>query len=417
MLQSKEYLACNDISKICLQMKNDPLFRLLLFYAVVTFFLLLPCSQKAGAQSLLKRAKEDIVVDEWRSGISILDLLFISQHITQIERLPSPYAIIAADVNYSGTVTMVDISCLRQLLLGKPSDCLDEGEPWRYIRADYHFPDSNNPFQGIFPEFPKGAGTPINFIAVKIGDVNNSHTDDGGYAMARVATLPIGIGKASHRSGEFVTIPVTYDGTESLAALQLGLQFDAGDWELLEPSTADLPDFEPGCFNLREAGEGRIKFLWFTPWPKEQLQQGRTLFYLTFRRKSAAADAVPDLHTNDAILENAGFTGKGIAYGLVSKPSSVRSGPAAMPAFNWSAECVPNPVTDLATLRIQSPAPQAMSVWVFNALGVRTYYKELKVPAGATEVAIPEVSRWPAGIYTWKVKSGKDKLQGQFIRR
>lgn len=357
--------------------------------------------------------------NDWLNGVTTYDLLLISKHILGLQLLDSPNKIIAADANKSGSVNTFDVTEFRKLILGIYNE-LPNNDSWRYINADHVFPDPTNPFQTSFPEKWAG-GAPasdIDFIAVKIGDVNNSHTPDDIIGMPRPAVQPVGIGKPSQRAGEYITIPVSYEGSEAIAAIQLGLRFDADNWELLEPSTADLPDYEPGCFNLREAAEGRIKFLWFTPWPKEQLQQGRTLFYLTFRNKKGDTEAIPTLYTDDKILESIGFAAAGQTYTLAVKElPAARSAASAVASLNWSVDCAPNPVADALILHIDSPQQQAISVWVFNALGVRTYYREMVVQAGTTQVTIPEVAGWPAGIYTWKVKSGKEKRQGQFVRR
>jgi hypothetical protein len=355
---------------------------------------------------------------EWLKGLSTFDLVLIAQHIAQVRLLDSPYRLLAADVNYSNDVTVTDIVLLRHLLLGRPKPFFGEFNAWRYIRADYVFKNPANPFQEIIPEKGINDTSSVPFIAVKIGDVNNSHTNDGPPGMMRQATLPVGIGQPSHSAGEFFTFPVSYEGAEALAAIQLGLQFDADHWELLEPSTAGLPDYEPGCFNLREAEKGRIKFVWYTPWEKEQLQKGQTLFYLTFRRKTASEVPLM-LRTDDEILENTGFSDSGQAYALVAteafEPRSEVAGTAAPLA--WTVRCAPNPVTNVARFQVESPSAKAVSLWVFNALGIRTYYRELSIPAGTTELSIPEAAQWPAGIYTWKVKAGKEKRQGQFVRR
>lgn len=359
--------------------------------------------------------------NDWLNGVTTFDLVLISKHILGLEVLNSPYKIIAANAYPlgAGVITTFDIVEIRKLILGI-TNSFSNNNSWRYIKSDFVFPNPAAPFQTAFPE--NWVGSPpnaaIDFIAVKIGDVNNTHTAGGGTGMARIGSLPVGIGNPSQRADEFITVPLSYEGAEAIAALQLGLQFDAAQWELLEPSTAGLDEFNLDCFNLAEADAGKIKFLWFTPLPKKQLQPGQVLFYLTFRRKPGNTDAPLNLRTDDSILENAGFKDSGLAYDLVSTTlQEERTHLAPAPALNWSVACAPNPVTDMATLRIQNPEQQAMSVWVFNALGVRTYYKEIVASAGMTEVTIPEVANWPSGIYTWKVKSGKDKLQGQFIRR
>ena len=55
--------------------------------------------------------------DDPLNGISTFDLILMSQHILGIETLGSPYKLIAADINNSGTITAFDMIELRKLIL------------------------------------------------------------------------------------------------------------------------------------------------------------------------------------------------------------------------------------------------------------------------------------------------------------
>ncbi|HNL39495.1 MAG TPA: hypothetical protein PKH43_10185, partial [Saprospiraceae bacterium] len=116
--------------------------------------------------------------DDWTNGVSTFDLALISKHILGIQPLASPYKMIAADANHSNSITTFDIVLLRKLLLGV-SDTLDGNTSWRFVAAEYVFPDANNPFSAPFPEtihLDSLSGMPdsAQFIGIKIGDVNNS---------------------------------------------------------------------------------------------------------------------------------------------------------------------------------------------------------------------------------------------------
>ena len=108
------------------------------------------------------------------NGVTTYDLVLISQHILQIDTLDSPYKIIAADANNSGSVSTLDLVELRKLIL-----FIESGFPnntsWRFVDAEYVFPNPLNPWETSFPEvfsindLPMGL-TEANFIAIKIGD-------------------------------------------------------------------------------------------------------------------------------------------------------------------------------------------------------------------------------------------------------
>ncbi|MCB0704813.1 MAG: hypothetical protein KDC34_05860 [Saprospiraceae bacterium] len=113
----------------------------------------------------------------YSNGVSTYDMVLIRLHILGIQPLNSPYKLIAADVNNSGSITTLDILAIQQLILGLNSGFSDNTS-WRFIDAAYEFPFPDNPWFEPFPEgvLVVGSGSTffVDFTGVKIGDVNNS---------------------------------------------------------------------------------------------------------------------------------------------------------------------------------------------------------------------------------------------------
>lgn len=112
------------------------------------------------------------------NGVSNFDAVLITKHILSIQPIIGPYKRIAADVNNSHSISTADIIALRRLIL-HVDDTLTNNPSWRFIPESYVFPDPNNPWVEVFPETALlsniGAGyTQVNFIGIKIGDVNGS---------------------------------------------------------------------------------------------------------------------------------------------------------------------------------------------------------------------------------------------------
>ncbi len=80
-------------------------------------------------------------------GVNTLDLVLISQHILGLEPLNSPFKMIAADANKSGSITTSDIVELRNLILGVYTE-FPNNTSWRFLDTNFTFPDPANPFQG-----------------------------------------------------------------------------------------------------------------------------------------------------------------------------------------------------------------------------------------------------------------------------
>jgi hypothetical protein len=106
----------------------------------------------------------------------------MSKHILALNPLNSPYKLIAADVNNSGSITTLDMIILRQAILLQRDDFGSNNTSWRFVPAEYNFPQANNPWATAFPEvlnindFAGSANE--DFVAIKVGDVNNSAVVD-----------------------------------------------------------------------------------------------------------------------------------------------------------------------------------------------------------------------------------------------
>ncbi|MEZ4984359.1 MAG: hypothetical protein R2795_04870 [Saprospiraceae bacterium] len=112
------------------------------------------------------------------NGVTTFDLVLISKHILSVQPLNSPYKRIAADANRSGTITTLDMIQIRKLILNVITE-FPNNTSWRFVDADYSFPDVTNPWLEEFPELISEnnvatAITDADFVAVKIGDVNGS---------------------------------------------------------------------------------------------------------------------------------------------------------------------------------------------------------------------------------------------------
>jgi hypothetical protein len=112
------------------------------------------------------------------NGVTTFDLVLISKHILGLEPLDSPYKMIGADANRSGSITSFDIVELRKLILGI-YDELPNNTSWRFVDRAFVFPVPANPFQSAFPEEISRNNIQSNlidadFVGCKIGDVNNS---------------------------------------------------------------------------------------------------------------------------------------------------------------------------------------------------------------------------------------------------
>ncbi len=234
---------------------------------------------------------------DFLNGISTYDLILISQHILGINELDSPYKMIAADINQSGSITAFDMVELRKLLLFIHTE-FQNNTSWKFVDESFLFPSANDPFNLFTFTFPESisfndlseAGV-ANFIGVKIGDVNQSAIPNqlvSGDTRTDAKDLVLKLEDQMLKRSEETTLNFTSTDFKDIAGYQFTLQFD--------PELLDFVDFEKGAlsqmgvdnFGFQKLSEGIITTSWNGTSPLT-LENDEIIFSLTFKAKQEVA--------------------------------------------------------------------------------------------------------------------------------
>jgi hypothetical protein len=164
----------------------------------------------------------------WLNGVTTYDLVLISRHILGYDTLDSPYQMIAADANRSGSITTFDIVQLRKIILGI-LDSMPNNTSWRFVDSAYVFPNPLNPFGAVLPE--NMVFQPLtthqfgkNFIGIKVGDVNG--TNNPADARDLQDTLYLLLPDRQFEVGEQVEIPLNLENWSAVEGFQGELFID-----------------------------------------------------------------------------------------------------------------------------------------------------------------------------------------------
>ncbi len=226
------------------------------------------------------------------NGVTSYDLVLIMKHILQVDLLDSPYQLIAADANNSGSVTTADVVVLRKLILFM-EPTFPNNTSWRFVDAHYQFPDPENPWAEVFPEVYSvnnldADQLDVDFVAIKVGDVNGSATTNefaASEARSLGARVLLQAPDREVRAGEVVEVPVVLVEAAQLAALQGTLRFDAEALSLEGVEPAGLPGMQEDHFGFAFAQEGFLTFAWSHA-EGVRLEEGEPLFRLRFKAQT-----------------------------------------------------------------------------------------------------------------------------------
>ncbi|MBK8504717.1 MAG: T9SS type A sorting domain-containing protein [Saprospiraceae bacterium] len=150
------------------------------------------------------------------NGVSTRDLISIQKQILGKEELSSWYKKRAADANGDGKISALDLIQFRKLILGK-SDSLPDSPSWRFF-------ERNTNQESYFIE-KLGASQQVDFIGVKMGDVNGDNDPSRKVGRSSKAHAFV-LKDQSLIAGNAYKIPVLAADFRDIEGFQFTLIFD-----------------------------------------------------------------------------------------------------------------------------------------------------------------------------------------------
>ncbi len=234
--------------------------------------------------------------DNPTNGVTTFDLVLITKHILNTTLLDSPYKTIAADANNSGSVTTMDVVELRRLILNI-IPTFNNNTSWRFVDKNQTFADANNPFAEGIQEFYNvndldGDLDDVDFVAVKVGDVNNTVTPNNAISTDdRNSTnhLTFVVEDFVLEPGQIHSVSFKANDFTNILGYQFTLEFDNQALEFLEMNSGAI-DVTNNNFGFELLDEGILTTSWNDTSEKQEGQaknttawENQTLFTLTFR--------------------------------------------------------------------------------------------------------------------------------------
>ena len=224
------------------------------------------------------------------NGIATDDMIGISKVILGIEIAPSPYRLLAADLNRSGSVTTFDLVVLRKALLLGPVDTASFDYDWRFISSDFIFPNLSNPFGTAIPRVftinNPDTISGIDFIGYKAGDfTGNAAPNLFAESEDRSYTDELSFTFEDHKFSQGETKEIILKAADDLElnGFQFSLQFDPAAMEVLSLEAAE-EGLEETHAGMQEALKGKIHILAYQATGKS-IEAKDGLIKLTIRAK------------------------------------------------------------------------------------------------------------------------------------
>jgi hypothetical protein len=360
-----------------------------------------------GSNSTVTPVKDDNPLN----GVTTYDLVLISRHILATEPLNSPYKIIAADANRSGSVTTFDIVELRKLILGLYQE-LPNNTSWRFVLKNHVFSNPANPFQPPFPELATLSGlggvTSITFIGMKVGDVNYSAVPNGFTSDDPDGNRPLEI-RLPHRrleAGETIDLPLRLSELGQWAALQASLRFDPDLVEIERVEPGGLAGMTGESFAL--PGSGLLNLAWHMPdaqavAPEDALVTIRLRALQPTSLRSAVR--LEPLKINPRAFNQEGRP-RELELGFGGDPTGV--------GLEWPQ---PNPTEAGVSFRCRLSEAAPVTLDIMDPGGRILYRRQWSLDAGPHRLEVPAEAMPSEGLYLWRWQAGEVVHSGKLVRR
>ena len=353
------------------------------------------------------------------NGVTPLDLVKISKHILGLEPL-TPYAMIAADINKSGSITAFDMVEGRKLITGVYQE-FPSNTSWRFVDAAFNFPNNNNPFQTQFPESLSMANlqdTTLSgaFIAIKVGDVDCDATPNATAPSDDRSVTYLHLPDATLEAGETVEIPVTFSEAGEWLALATGLAFNPEQLQIELVAPGNLPGLDQSMFVSPKPGV--MNMLWFNTTPYAAKSQEK-LYTLHLRalapvRLSEAISFTQPTPENPRAMRSEGYNH--LETPFTFQPVFRSEVTADKGKLNQIYAVQPNPTAGFAQIPLRLNQTETVELQLTDLSGKVLLQTVQSLPMGMHLLDIPAEALPQAGVYAWRVRAGTEVATGKLVR-
>ncbi len=346
------------------------------------------------------------------NGVTTYDLVLISKHILGLEPIPTPYRMIAADANKSGSITALDIIELRKLILGIYQE-LPDNNSWRFVDKNYIFSDPANPFESFFPEekpvnnfHPPVA--PFDFVAIKVGDVSANALPNGlqnaeersGSTLLFDVSIPADTSRAGVvSSGE--TFIVTFRATAPVQGYQFTLQYPGLEVLQIQPGAgmrADNFAVFPAAHTFTTAWEegGQAEFsVRFRAQQSGELSQMLRLFNQPTRTEAYSPATGERMDIGLQFNKNGHSSVAGIGFELYQNE--------------------PNPFATQTDIGFYLPAAAAVTLTVTDLTGRICRVQRGDFGQGYQHILLEGTALPASGVYYYKLETAENMATGKMV--
>ena len=347
-------------------------------------------------------------LDQPKNGVSTLDLVRIQKHLLGKELFDSPYQYIAADANNNEQVSAIDMIEIRKLILGIYLD-YPNNDSRRFVDKQYQFADPQSPWpfvETINIQYDGNSLSGLDFVGVKIGDVNNSAQANAKQVLPRngekVMTLKVAAPETVQK-GEMVSVRLTFP--QRVEGFQGTLETPGLEFASIESEDITINDQHVGLLD-----KGVITMSWI----EENLnsvkhdEQMSVVLRFVATQSGRIADMI---HLSDKVANAEAYLFDDEVVAI--KLGTDKAGPVVDFALYQNE---PNPWTGSTSIGFELPEDGTVKLTLFDMTGATVKVIEGQFKAGYQSIQLLRKDVPVQGVLYYRLDCGNYSATKKMIR-
>lgn len=350
--------------------------------------------------------------DDAINGVSTLDLVIIQRHILDLEKLNSPYKYLAADVNNDKRITASDLSDLRKLILGIYVE-FPNNYSWRFLDKSTKITDPLTVWNVNEYKYLSNFTNDVmdnDFVAVKVGDVNNSavvNVRNNSTEVRSNQTLSMVVADQSFEKGDLVKVHFTADNFTHIAGAQWTLNFDADAMQFVSMESGAL-DVDTDNYNTQLVAQGKVPFSW-NDVSGLTVNKDKVLFTVEFRAitNNTIANTIQlssDITKAEAYTQDLSKINVSLAHRSITQTDVFELG-----------QNNPNPFTSNTVIQFNLPQAGQATMTVYDMTGKKLKTITGQYAKGKNEILLSASDFNAQGVMFYELESNGQKSTKKMI--
>ncbi len=351
--------------------------------------------------------KNDVPID----GLSTLDLVLIQKHLLGIKNFDNPYCYIAADANDNHSISASDLLELRKLILGIYQQ-LPSNKTWKFINAKTKFDNPSNPWnyeeKYITDSLMFGLDS-IDFVAVKIGDVNRSasiYNSNTGIEGRNDNIEYFTANNTIFSNQEDVSFDVKAEDNEIISGFQFTLEFDPSILEFTGIENKAVSISAANINTLRKS-EGLVMISWNNALGVN-VNESESLFRLHFKSKSSGI--LKDVIKISSQITNAEIYNEELETSKLELRFEGKDFTGLKVYQN-----TPNPFSNITEIVFDLPEDDNVNIKIIDSTGKILLNNHRHYSKGQNSIKISSEDLSKSGIYFYEITTSKSSVVKRMI--